>query len=79
MQLMIKACYNPKAQLRVEKKLEELVSATEPIKYFNTHPPEKERVKNIEEWLPPALEKYNTNCRGVAKQFMSALKEISGR
>lgn len=77
LQLMIHACYNPKAQLRVEKRLEEILSANEPPKYLNTHPPEAERVKNIEEWLPPALQKYNANCKGT-RHFLKAVQDFTG-
>ncbi len=61
--------------IRVESKLEEMVRGKEPPKYLNDHPPEIERVAKLQEWLPPAMEKYAEKC-GKTKESVTSMMDF---
>lgn len=55
---MAKAGYDPHASIDFWKKMEEEFRGQEPPEFLSTHPSSKQRIKNLEKWLPEALRYY---------------------
>ncbi|KAI1861471.1 uncharacterized protein JN550_010851 [Neoarthrinium moseri] len=54
--MMAEACYNPEAALSFWQRMESH-SQMEPPEWMSTHPSNHNRIENIKEWLPKAMEK----------------------
>ena len=75
---MAKACYDPRGALRMWKKMEEegRRKRDQIPGFLSTHPTHRNRVADIEDWLPEAAQKRNdSDCGptvGFASQFRAA-------
>lgn len=67
--LMAKACYDPRHAPRVFQKLGRMQKELKLLKYVSTHPLSEERVKNLEKYLPEAIEVYQNQCLDAAWSF----------
>ncbi len=55
---MAKAGYDPHAAIDFWKEMQKRFGGREPPEFLSTHPSSKERITNLEKWLPEALEYY---------------------
>eukprot|EP00871_Galdieria_phlegrea_P001466 jgi/Galph1/231/GphlegSOOS_G4990.1 len=61
LQLMVKACYDPREAPHVFERLSKK-NVHSPPEYLSTHPADKHRVERLQSWLPEVLPEYEANC-----------------
>ncbi len=74
--LMSQACFDPLEAINVWKRMDRAQKIAPP-QFLSTHPANKTRVKNIEKWLPEALQK-RSDCEQQADAFHDAFNNTMG-
>lgn len=77
LQLMAKACYDPRESIQMNQALEKAASkhGVTPPKYFSTHPPSHERIQALKGQLKDAMNVYNAqDCGALRSSFRRAVK-----
>ncbi len=68
MMYMSKAGYPPGESIKVWQRMEEYAGGSSVPAFFSTHPSNKQRQKNLKEWLPKARKRYVRNKLGYDTQ-----------
>jgi predicted Zn-dependent protease len=55
---MARAGYNPEAAVELWQRMAEQREGPELPEYASTHPSDETRIRNLQKWLPEALEEY---------------------
>lgn len=63
--LMAKAGYDPRAAVLFWKRMDERSGGNAPPEFLSTHPGDKKRIKEIEEFLPVAMDVYRQGAPGA--------------
>ncbi len=63
--LMAKAGYDPRAAVLFWKRMDESSGGKAPPEFLSTHPSDKKRIKEIEDFLPVAMDIYRQNSSGA--------------
>jgi predicted Zn-dependent protease len=61
LELMAKAGYDPRAAVGFWRRMSAQAGGPKPPEFLSTHPSDETRIKQIEAWLPKALESYKKN------------------
>lgn len=76
MYLAAEACYDPRAARRVFAAMQSEGSSVAPPEFLSTHPSRDSRLRQMDEWLPQALERFEADagdrCRHVRYQMKLA-------
>lgn len=61
--LMAKACFDPREAPRLWERMG-AAGGGQPAEFTSTHPSHSTRIQNLNEWMPEALQIYQTSCSG---------------
>ena len=62
---MARAGYDPRSAVDLWERMAEQRSGPQLPEYASTHPSDETRIRNLEKWLPEALEEYEKAVRGA--------------
>jgi predicted Zn-dependent protease len=68
LQLMSKACYDPKAAVGLWKRMSS-ANSLQPPQLISTHPSNETRIQQIQKWMPQAEQVRESNCGNTAGFF----------
>lgn len=58
------ACFDPREAPRLWERMDQAGSGRQPPEFMSTHPNHGTRIRQLEEWMPEAMEIYRRNCGG---------------
>ncbi|RPB02226.1 hypothetical protein L873DRAFT_497058 [Choiromyces venosus 120613-1] len=76
--MMAEACYDPSKAVGLWQRMEKAKEFEMP-QFLSTHPTHKNRIQNIKEWLPEALQKMeNSECTGRTMDYALEFRKAFG-
>lgn len=59
---MSKACFDPREAPKLWERMAKASGGKAPVEFMSTHPNPETRIEQFKEWMPEAIEIYNSNC-----------------
>ena len=62
LELLVRACYNPREAPELWQRMGEIGGGQRPPEWMSTHPASETRAENFRQWMPSAIEMYESRC-----------------
>ena len=62
LELLVRACYDPREAPELWQRMGEIGGGQRPPEWMSTHPASETRAENFRQWMPAAIEMYESRC-----------------
>jgi len=62
LELLVRACYDPREAPELWQRMGQIGGGQRPPEWMSTHPASETRASNFRQWMPSAIEMYESRC-----------------